>query len=512
MLLVTALACNLTRNSIQPTPLPPTHTPDTTATALAQLPSATATDIPLPTATLTASATSSHTPQPTASFTPTITPTPLPSSTPLPTVSYASDQVQFYEISSTITGGLDRAWLSFTVTDEQTDPGDDEGQANPVQAVYMVRPDNGQRVRVIELPASTAGRIYWSPTGLHLAYFLRTNDASGLYLLNIQTGRSIRLYAGDSLQPRGIIGHEPVWSPDGTQLAFVLPTAYATDIYLINADGTGFRNLTNSSSYDFWPSWSTGGDVLAFVSDRVFCPTWFPDQPTTCDHPNAAPPDVGHLFSYDFRTNRLSQITDITLNSPPKWINADMVSVSIGSLDPFSDVSALWTYDVSAGSAWEVSRQDGALYASPVWRSDGQRVIYQRITTESSIVLADRFGEVLTAIDQYSFVRFGLAASWSPGGDYLALAGSNGQCPYGLIVLDAEFQAVNTPAQNLLACDPIYDPTGNYLAYAGIRVERGTDGRVDVYIARPDGLGSRNISRDLEGEIQVLGWVGPTFE
>lgn len=500
------LACTATRNPIEPTPLPPTLTPNLAATEAAILPSPTASLIPTETVTATPS------PTETATAIPTNTSTPQPTSTALPTMNFANDNTNFVEIPEEIQSGLDQAWFSFTITED--DPSDDTDTV--LQTVYLARPDNGQLLRIIDLPPSTDNRVFWSPTGLHMAYFLESDENNpnigGLYLLNIQSGRSIRVYQSDTLQPRGIVGHQPVWSPNGTRLAFVLPTAYATDIYLINADGTGFTNLTNTPSYDFWPSWSADGRKLAFVSDRISCPTWIPNEAETCDHLNVTPPIAGKLFIYDFTTEKFSNLTDSTLNSPPTWINETYLSVSEGSLDPLASLSTLWIYDVDAGSAWPITPSDSALYANPAWSSTGNNVVFQRSSDTSTVVLADRLGNIIDSLDEYIFSRFGLAASWSPDGELVALGGSIGQCSQGLIVLDATFNLVTAPVESVLACDPLYDPQGNYLAYVGIQLARGTDGRLDVYIANTRGQGRRNLTSSFEGQIQVLGWVGPTFE
>lgn len=502
------LACTATRDPIEPTPLPPTLTPDLAATEAAALPSPTASPIPSETVIPTASPTESPAP----TITPTDTPIPQPTSTALPTVSFTNDHTAFADIPTEIQGGLNRAWLSFTVTED--DPSDESDDIR--QTVYLARPDNGQLLRIIDLPPSTENRVFWSPTGLHLAYFLEGDDDNpennGLYLLNVQSGRSIRLYQSDTLQPRGIVGHEPIWSPDGTRLAFVLPTAYATDIYLVNADGTGFTNLTDTPSYDFWPAWSTDGRKLAFVSDRDSCSTWVPDEPETCDHPNASPPIAGKLYIHNFDTENLSKLTDSTLNSPPTWISDRFLSVSEGSLDPLASLSTLWVYDVDAGSAWPVTSSDGALYSNAVWAASADSVVFQRSADTSTVVLADRLGNVIGNLDEYVFTRFGLAASWSPDSELIALGGASGQCTQGLIILDTAFNIVTAPIESLLACDPRYDPQGNYLAYVGIQLARGTDGRLDIYISNTRGQGRRNLTNDFEGQIEVLGWVGPTFE
>ena len=34
------------------------------------------------------------------------------------------------------------------------------------------------------------------------------------------------------------------------------------------------------------------------------------------------------------------------------------------------------------------------------------------------------------------------------------------------------------------------------------------DGRVDVYVAGPNGFGASNLTANLRGTVQLLGWVG----
>jgi Tol biopolymer transport system component len=140
---------------------------------------------------------------------------------------------------------------------------------------------------------------------------------------------------------------------------------------------------------------------------------------------------------------------------------------------------------------------------------DGEQVVYQRAAETTSIVVADRLGNVTGTTEDYTFPRFGMAADWSPDGRFLAVAGHNGQCPYGLIVFNQDFQRITGPASNLLACDPIYAPSGDYMAFTGISTAAGFDGRVDIYLAGPNGLGARNLTSRLQGPVQMVGWVGP---
>src|SRR5690625_7412407 len=59
-------------------------------------------------------------------------------------------------------------------------------------------------------------------------------------------------------------GH-PTWAPDGSQIAYhVYAPGEEGDIYVMNADGTGKRNITNSSTGAWWHSWSPDGETIDF--------------------------------------------------------------------------------------------------------------------------------------------------------------------------------------------------------------------------------------------------------
>jgi len=142
------------------------------------------------------------------------------------------------------------------------------------------------------------------------------------------------------------------------------------------------------------------------------------------------------------------------------------------------------------------------------WSPDGQRLIYHAVTESPEVVVRDVNGGLISTTDRFLFSRFGFSASWSPDGEWVTFAGRNGQCPYGLVVARSNleiFSAATTPR----ACDPSYSPDGKWLAFAGIQTRAGAaDGRLDLFIASPNGYGARNLTSRLKGEITLLGWVG----
>ncbi|HLA42398.1 MAG TPA: hypothetical protein VJZ27_03120, partial [Aggregatilineales bacterium] len=312
-----------------------------TPTSLATLEIAAETRVPSPTtaATLTPPPTTTRTdipsPVPTSTELPSPTSPPQPTLTPHPTVTFQNDRWQQIEISPEISGGLDNNWLAFINYNDRARALSTAATPEPAsleQTLYLVNPVNHRRVEVADIPVSAGNRVYWSPAGNHAAYFVQPDfdengeQIGGLYMLDLEVGLQYRLFDIPNLNPRGIAGNEPAWSADGSRLAVVLPTEYATDIFIMNADGTNFRNLTNSGSYELWHAFSPDGLWLAFVSDRDTCPTWTPDEPGSCAQPDAAPPTQGKLYIMNLNTGEVRKITDVLLNGAPEWITPTELS------------------------------------------------------------------------------------------------------------------------------------------------------------------------------------------
>ncbi len=512
-------ACNL---SVEAEPTP-TYTPTATDT-----PTPTPTVTATPTATLTLTPTVTQTPTvtttPTITFTPSITPT--PSATPIPTATpgevawFSYDQLEQVELPAQIRDGLGVAYFSLVSTNERTG-----GVSNPetpmpeneVETLYLLNPASGELIEILDLPAATENRIFWSPDGTKLVYFvepiLQPNGLlqGGLYLLNLELGFSLRLFDLATLNPRGYPDHAPVWSPDSSQLALALATEYDVDIFLLAADGSGLRNVTDHGSYDLWPAWSPDGRRLAFVSDRDTCPSWIPGEPESCSGLDVKPPTSGYLYVIDVETGAVSKASSVPVDGPPVWASNLQIAFTSGrSDDLLSAESEIWLTNISTGTAREISARDASQNLGAAWSPGGLQVLYYQASDPASVVLRSADGQVIQSNSEFLFPRYGFAADWSPGGEWVAFGGRNGQCPYGLVVtrnnLDIAFMGTSPRA-----CDPSYSPDGQYLAFAGIQTRTGVaDGRLDLYIANPNGYSARNVTSTLKGQVMLLGWVGPT--
>jgi Tol biopolymer transport system component len=206
-----------------------------------------------------------------------------------------------------------------------------------------------------------------------------------------------------------------------------------------------------------------------------------------------------------------SVIPTMVVDGPPTWVSNLQIAFTTGLSDPLATSSRLWLTNIQSGTLRELSDAENSLNLGAAWAPGGTQVVYHFASEPSRLILKDNNGNLINSLEDYLFSRFGFTAAWSPDGEWVALAGHNGQCPYGLIVTRQDLSVFSGPATTPHACDPSYSPDGEWLAYAGIQTRTGAaDGRLDLYIADPNGYNARNLTSGVRGEIRLLGWVGPS--
>lgn len=487
----------------------PTLTPTSTPTAI---PTETLAPTQTPTSTLIPpTRTPSETPQPTLtpSLSPTSEPTPTASNTPEPTVFFTYDNWEFLDLPSDMGSRLNSPMIAFLNTNNRTGSAATPQPGNNIQTLYYVFPTNSAgRVAIKEFDTSTEDQIFIAPSGDAFAY-LRLDagtSANGLYITDFDVGVTGRVLPITSLTQRGIYT-PPSWKRDGSLLAIAIATGYDIDIYTIAPEGAWAPLITQGSN-DFWPIWSPDGNYLAFVSDRVSCPSWRPGEAETCDGTTAIPSSGGHVFVLEVSTGLITQISDNIVYEPPRWVTPRQISFVVG--DPlFGDPErSLYIADIFSNEVRTVrlSTGDVPLKLSESWSPTGQQVVFQAVGSSTEIVLAQVNGTELGRLSDLTFARYGMTASWSPDGALIAIGGVGGQCPHGVIVADTRLNTIARGNPPPSMCEPSFSPDGRWIAFTGVIPNR--DGRLDVYASNQNGFGAVNLTGSLLGNIDLIGWVG----
>lgn len=522
LVFVCLLLCGVVFMAACDTPPEPTSTLLPTPTATSTLTETTIPTLPhTPTASATATITPTTTSTPTATETPTITPTPtvtlLPTRTPQPTPIRFFDNWQMVQIPENLADGVDTVQLAF-LNRNNSETIRNLSTAQPptdTETLYFASPSNPlNRTPILELDSATGNQVYVAPRGNAVAYFVDDlADVTGLYVLDLQVGLSGRILTIDSLLQRNI-STEPVWRPDGGMLTVTVETGYSLDILGFDVATSTWGTLITDGAYNFWPRWSPDGRYLAFVSDRAICPSWIPGDANACNPDIDPAPTGGHLYIMAMETGEIRQISEDLISEPPQWVNSRLITFATSGdpLDLLNQSRSLWLASVLDGTAREVQLSDGGtgqFNVSEAWSSNGSRVVFQSVGAQNTeIVVMTANGTRLQTIDDLSFARFTMSAAWSPDGTRLAIGGSGGQCPYGVRVLDENFNYVARGNQPRSMCDPVFSPDGEFIAFSGVSTSVG-DGRVDLYTSGANGFGVVNLTADLRGQMIFLGWVSP---
>jgi len=505
-------ACNAATQPTATLTSTPTQNPTETPTATIT-PSETANPSPTETATIAPTATHTATATETMTEIPTITPT--ASITPIPEVAFVFDNWNVVTIQDNVKDGIINPMIAFINSNNQQSIANiATAQPNTgIETLYLVSPASPSiRIPILELDSNTRSQIYLAPRGNALSYVKidATKASNGLYVLDLESGFSARLIPGDNpLVQRGFF-IEPDWSPNGEQMVMAVATGYDIDIYLYARDGSGRTNITNHGSYDIWPKWSPDGRFISFVSDRAICPSWIPGDENACDALSQTPPTGGNVYVLEVDTGIVSQVSDTWVTESPYWVNSSLLAFASGDqFDLLNPQRRIWIANVITNQSKEVRLQgdlDTTSYLTEAWSPDGRFVLVQLTDTSNQIVLMTADGELIRRDDELDFPRYGMSAVWSPDGNRIAIGGSAGQCPYGIRVKEGNYSSVATGNAPPTMCDPAFSADGDFIAFTGVNPR--VDGRIDVYYSNSNGFGANNLTVDLRGQVDFIGWVG----
>lgn len=131
--------------------------------------------------------------------------------------------------------------------------------------VHVMRAD-GSGDRVITSGSGNKKGPTWSPDGRAIAYVDERRGVGDL-MVKVLGGGKPKVITRFEASVR-----DPVWSPDGERIAFSMENATGSsqDVYTIRPDGTRLRQITDTPVLgEYAPEWSPDARSIVFVRDRV---------------------------------------------------------------------------------------------------------------------------------------------------------------------------------------------------------------------------------------------------
>lgn len=205
---------------------------------------------------------------------------------------------------------------------------------------------------------------------------------------------------------------QPSWAPNGSSLAYVYRGTNFADIFVTDDQGQTQTRLTTSQStildnndWNFRPTWSPDGKLIAFVSDK-------------------------------------------TSTFPTLWL----MNSTDGSGRHALATPGLQQEAVDA-MAWS---PDGSQLAVTLFNEPGP--------TQIALILLGARGRVLTSLPGGA-----LDPAWSPDGTWLAFAGHDGYAIEMFAVRPDGTSLTRLTADGQLGRSPVWSPDGAHVAYLGNR-------------------------------------------
>ncbi len=248
----------------------------------------------------------------------------------------------------------------------------------------------------IPTPVPGAPPITPTPVGSGgtLAFTMRHNGNSDIYLLSQNTGNLLRL-TSDPGEDR-----HPAWSPDGRYLAFASHRGGSWDLYLVEMSAGTVIRLTRSAAYKGAPSWSPDGKWLAYeayIADNL---------------------DI-YILNVENSDESLRLTTDAAPEYSPAWAPDGRHIAFTAYRNANKD---LYVVSLDDGSIVNVTNTPGENEDYATWSPDGRFLSYSAGVPGNETIWRIPFDKEALATGMIRPSLFGVGGqpTWSPDGRALA--------------------------------------------------------------------------------------------
>jgi serine/threonine protein kinase/Tol biopolymer transport system component len=360
-----------------------------------------------------------------------------------------------------------------------------------------------------------AAEVAWSPDGARLVYHA-AEPGDPIFVADHNGSNPCQIVQNDP----GLHNHYPVWSEDGRWIYLVRgrPATREMDLWRISPDGGDLEQLTHLNADVAYPvpidnrtllfvahnedgagPWLWAFDMVTRTSRRVSSGLeQYASLTATSDGrrlaANVVNPKVS-LWTVPI-ANRVIEEKDVEA-FPLPTVRAHAPRFGGGSIFYLSSrdgADGLWSYrDGQALEIWNGS--EGALHSPPAVSVDGKSVAFalkRNGKQQMHVMRADgtRLQPLSAEVDARG------AASWSPDGQWVVTAGSDGNGA-GLFKLPVNGGPLIRIAKGPFL-DPVWSPRGDLIVYCGTQVFT----RTPLLAVHPDGTPEKlpEINVQREGE------------
>jgi TolB protein len=348
--------------------------------------------------------------------------------------------------------------------------------------------------------------IAWSPDE---AEFICISPEGGLFTFPVEGKAPVVLDL-----PGSLLFLDVAWSPAGDRIALTDVTGTGTSvstIYTMKPDGSDLHAITDGNHMEHYPVWSSGGDKLFFVSDRMGSrDVWYVsmDEDGRTNGPakqltsgvgvgTIALSGDGKKLVYSKYTER-SDIWAIPAAAGGTLTMDEAVPItSENDLIEFHSVSPdgeWFAFDSNRGGNQDIwiMRKDGSGLRQitsheahdwfPEWSPDGEQIAFYSLRSGNrDIFTVPVLGGAVVQLTNRPVDDW--QAMWSPAGDELVFYSGRRFGNTNLWIVSRDGSELRQLTFDMpVNAFPVWSPDGSKIAFA-----RGTMTAADIYLISPEG-------------------------